>query len=400
MERLLTLKEFEAEWRTVLPPIRISLEGAPSPGDATAMAAAARRSDEEHDDPFDCSSLAIPSLQELVEKEAKKFVREWRDLDGRKVVLAGEEFSESHDPPDGDKPSQPLPKKRKRKVATRAGSGMPSWYDHPNRVRLPERFDYLCRHSSAQEAVEAAQEAAGSAGEATLERLHDANLRVLSLADPSSTTSYHSELWALFSRIPTANELESAATAIPTAATRDASAAANAGAGVVAPSLPRVRELFRACGWDRTRHPRRGRTSKSPGGGGDDADDRGCLLARLRLPDRHEAPPFSPSDVMAGAGAATATGPGAISGGTIAANSTNMVATIRFECWRSPSLLPSPSALPEYVRSRSGKKRSHRTFGSDTLLFSSRCAGVVKFDYCYLVGLRIAGCAQSASHVG
>jgi hypothetical protein len=396
MDRLITLKEFEAEWRNLFRHNnnnkRFSLEDAVGPFDGTvsananAPAAHASRRDATAarttaKDPFDCSALEIPPLHRLVEQEAEKFVREWRELDGRKVIMASapvdtdrnraattgtaaaapkdlgtspKEEQESHQefPP----APQLVKARNKRKVKE---SGLPSWYDHPNRVRLPLRFDYLCRHSSARDAVAAAvaaverstaasfsspphQSATRNLEEdeedrAALER--EDNLRVLSLTDPSLTTSYHEELWRLFSRIPAASELESA---VIGGATADESSSSSSSSSLF---LPRMHRL----GTSSLVDPQlRGTTMKAPSSAVKQ-DSRILLLERLRLSERHAVPPFSLSELMAGLVAARDDDTSAMMTNTIDGNEAS---TIRFECWRRTSALPpttSPSVFPEYV---------------------------------------------------
>jgi hypothetical protein len=67
------------------------------------------------------------------------------------------------------------------------------------------------------------------------------------------------------------------------------------------------------------------------------------LLERLRLSDRHEVPPFSPSEIAAGGTRDDAR--------SARRMESYAVATIRFECWRGASDFPPPrpSVLPQYV---------------------------------------------------
>jgi hypothetical protein len=302
-------------------------------------AAAPARTSEE--DPFDCSALEIPSLHGLVEREAENFVAEWRELDGRKLVVAATTTaSAADDAAAAEEPPSPPNAKKKRRVKD---SGLPSWYDHPNRIRLPLGFDYLCRHSTPQEAVAAAAGAAAAVGttaapqsatrdseegRAAAAPQHDDNLRVLSLADPSLTTSYHAELWALFSRIPSASELESEATG------GDSSDEASP------PFLPRMRRLRSSCLLD----PQpRATSAKTLLAAKQDARSPLLLLERLRLSDRHEVPPFSRWEIAAGGTRDDARAAPRLE--------SDAVATIRFECWRVASDLPPPrpSVLPQYV---------------------------------------------------
>lgn len=105
-------------------------------------------------DPFDCSQLQIPPLDELVRQNATHFVERWRDLDERRII-----------------PQQQEPK----------------WYIQ--HIRLPRGFDYATRESMPSEE-------------------NDDGDRVISLQDPEHTLSYHRELWKLFAEIPTAEQIE------------------------------------------------------------------------------------------------------------------------------------------------------------------------------------------------
>lgn len=174
--------------------------------------------DELENDPFDCSSMKIPPAFGLVEDAIQGYVDEWRELDERKVVNQGE--------------------------------SMPKWYE--KHIRLPDNFDYESRNPQAPED--------DGKGE-----------RVLSLEDPSQTLSHAQELWKLFHRVPTVEELEARAT-------KD-------------PKLEHMRALL---------NEQMEQTSNA------DA----LALSRLRVCDRHQFPPIFLSD-REGA-----------------------VPTIRFELWR------------------------------------------------------------------
>jgi hypothetical protein len=232
MERL-TLKQFEEQWKALLTQkltmnqVKVSVDG-----------------ESADDDPFDCSSVAIPPTRALVEHQVAQFVDEWRELDERKISTKTD--------------NNPYHKK----VAC-AENGTPRWY--ANRVRLPPNFDYATQQSQPPPPPPPDE------GE-------DDGYRVLSLKDPTKTTSYHQELWNLFARIPTADQVE-------TEAIRNS-------------NLPRMERICKELHQQQQQ--------------------------RLRINDRHEAPP--------------AASPGGPSSAT--------TATIRFECWKGQT---KQGSLPEYV---------------------------------------------------
>lgn len=101
-------------------------------------------------DPFDCSGLTLAYIHDQADRIAEDFARRWRTLDHRKII-------------DGERPQ---------------------WYQR--RVRLPENFRLD------QKPVENP----------------DSDERVVNLDNPEETLSYSSELWKLFEKIPSADELE------------------------------------------------------------------------------------------------------------------------------------------------------------------------------------------------
>jgi hypothetical protein len=120
------------------------------------------------DDPYSCKHLRIPSSQELVDMVVDDFIERWRALDQRKIIAT--------------EPAKP------NEGSTENTLSLPKWYE--KHVRLPEQFDY----ASVQE-----------------QPPHDDGFsgdRVISLVDPTATTSYHTELWKLFADIPTRQQLE------------------------------------------------------------------------------------------------------------------------------------------------------------------------------------------------
>ena len=195
MQRLISLNEFEREWRTALAltgPTSCSNLQQQYPGSVLPDG------DGEHaEDPFDCRSLMIAPTYTLINEVVAQFEEEWRELDERKIIVNSnvESFAPhashttEHQPtdkqaPDEDETSRPT------KMA-RSQEKLPKWFT--NRVRLPEQFDYASKRSSPPPD----------------DGLGD---RVISLLDPTQTLSYHAELWELFNSIPTAREIEATAT--------------------------------------------------------------------------------------------------------------------------------------------------------------------------------------------
>jgi snRNA-activating protein complex (SNAPc), subunit 3 len=138
----------------------------------------------EEDDPFDCSDLRFPSVAGLVDDAAAAWVQEWKELDERKIIF-GQGMNANSNEPNGNEPAAA--------AAAAASRKRPYWLD--KHVRLPEHFDYATRQDGPPPSTD-----------------NDDNVmnddRVLSLHDPTKTTSYHAELWKLFASIPTAKQLE------------------------------------------------------------------------------------------------------------------------------------------------------------------------------------------------
>jgi hypothetical protein len=144
----------------------------------------AARSTPDATDPYDCSDVKIFPINEIVDRVASEAVREWRDLDGRRVAAGFGTLSPASSGVAGT-PSSPIDFSKQPSAQQKMAP--PAWYE--NHVRLPERFDYA---TSLQEAPE--DDGTGD--------------RVVSLQDPSQTTSYERELWKLFAQIPTKEDLE------------------------------------------------------------------------------------------------------------------------------------------------------------------------------------------------
>lgn len=223
------------------------------------------------DDPFDCSSLTIPTTFHRVDEVTKGFVQEWRDLEGKKIINEGEPA---------------------RKVARTTNSNekaMPWWYG--KYVRLPEQFDYASRRPNPP---------------VTEEDENNDDDRVISLDDPTITTSYHNELWNLFYTIPTAELIDDEAFS--------------------GRKLPCMQQLYR----------------RVIGKGSDNF--KGRALSRLRMSDRHEYPPTQPTPL-------STDGAGGVAGGAHSQHQQllstgNYTTTIRFECWLSEL---KRGVSPEYV---------------------------------------------------
>jgi len=147
---------------------------------------------------------------------------------------------------------------------------LPGWYKRF--VRLPENFDYATRRSSPPTDDEG-EDQGGKSNED----------RVVSLEDPTKTRSYNAELWELFRRVPTLEQIERQLI-------ED---------GAVDKYMPRVCQLSRN---ELPTAVKRYHRSDAH------------AMGRLRMCDRHEypptqhAPPPSPPPPL--------------------------VATIRFECWK------------------------------------------------------------------
>lgn len=246
MEKL-SLKEFERRWGILLargPPDTIS-----------ATDGINCQQVDKQEDPFDCSSLAVPPTYDSVNSVALHFAEQWRDLDQRKVA---EGMLPQDQDGGGDSDENVTKKPRIEKL--------PYWYTNQH-VRLPEQFDYATRQPEPP-----ADDGLGD--------------RVVSLQDPSQSTSYHQELWKLFRSIPTAETLEKEA--------------------LQGARLPNIQALTQEMMEGAQGYPRLD----------------GHALSRLRTSDRHELPPYPPF-------------------------SKRDTATIRFECWRRQ---PKRGATPDTNR--------------------------------------------------
>ena len=239
MAKRMTLKQFEHKWRALLESDHDFFQDDISIGL------------NKESDPFTCASLEIPPSHTLVDHLADQVVEEWRELDERKIS--------SHK----DKGEINNLYQFHKKVACDQ-SGMPRWFVNPNRVRLPYNFDYTNQQSQPP-----SDDANG-----------DDEYRVLSLDDPTNTTSYHQELWKLFSRVQTAEQVE-----------------LNALNGARLPHMRQLREQLE-----------QGEASKKAN----------YWMGQLRVNDRHDVPPL--------------------------VSSSPMVSSIRFECWRKShqQLKPAP----------------------------------------------------------
>ena len=241
----------------------------------------------------------------------------------------------------------PTPAKKKKRVAMRQDTGMPLWYDHPNRIRLPHRFDYLCRHPSAEAAAAAASAAYGSNEDPTPAQGSlpvSGDPRVQSLVDPTLTTSYRAELWNLFARIPSAEQLrrhtcDDKDNGIDADDDDDDESADSSDSPVVEDTPLSLRRMRKLASWysgssylSSQQHQQKPKQQDQPSAG----DDSKCLWTRLRLSDRHEPPlPFPSSLSSLSSSSSRKDSPG-----------TELLTTVRFECWRGCAP-PSRSILPE-----------------------------------------------------
>jgi snRNA-activating protein complex (SNAPc), subunit 3 len=216
-----TLQEFISQWETVLSlqqhqplvssPSAWRLPQGTTGDDVGDDVPQMDKKDVVDDDPFDCRSLRVPPTHVLADAVADEFVEKWRALDQRKIVTdtgsgrnGGNLKSDEHDVDsetngsDVDENAMERTFKRQKisdEPQVLSLLSLPRWYE--KHVRLPEQFDY----TSTKRADDPPS-------------LHDPTDRdrVISLHDPTLTTSYHAELWHLFAQIPTAGQLDQAAT--------------------------------------------------------------------------------------------------------------------------------------------------------------------------------------------
>ena len=116
-----------------------------------------------NDDPFDCSDVAATSVFQKAEELIPSFVHAWKQLDERRDTAAS--------------------------MVEKTDNAGAWWFDR--HVRLPENFDYTTSKSTSPP----------PADDPTQDQ-------VVSLDDPTRTTSYTHELWKIFHSIPTSQEIE------------------------------------------------------------------------------------------------------------------------------------------------------------------------------------------------
>lgn len=149
MEEKISLKDFQQQWEKLI-----------RNEDAIATSTTRKRKQtpaekEDQEDPFDCSSICIPPNATILDILADKFSEEWKELDERRIAVSA---------------------------------------STEDSVCFPQNFDYATRLP---------------AGPPPEDPNGD---RIISLDDPTKQTSYHSALWDLFASIPTAEQVEAAAT--------------------------------------------------------------------------------------------------------------------------------------------------------------------------------------------
>jgi snRNA-activating protein complex (SNAPc), subunit 3 len=266
-----TLKEFVSQWEDILT-LRDSqssqshsLDWARSIGNNSKDSATSDNIDDgNEDDPFDCRSMQVPPTHVLAERVADDFVERWIELDQRKITKVphdipspdtdvANEYEGNEDNDGGSlyrQDSNPFKRQRRQLSAPPNATALPRWYE--KHVRLPEHFDYtseLLAHNPP-----------------SVNDITDYE-RVVSLVDPTITTSYHAELWHLFRQIPSADQLEILATT---------TAMSEEGDGIVPLSATRALQVEIETARQHTNML------------------DGHALSRLRMSDRHDALPMTP----------------------------------------------------------------------------------------------------------
>ena len=148
----------------------------------------------DNDDPFDCSSVMVPSEREAVDAVLDQFLPRWKDLDSRKV------------PP----PVDPTRRKKRVRFSHTVRHG---WQSH-TRLRLPEGFNIAdTQEPPPPPPPPPPDEPFHNEQETTL--LNDTaqapvppEEKVVSLEDPTQLLSYRQELWKLFQEIPTNRQVQ------------------------------------------------------------------------------------------------------------------------------------------------------------------------------------------------
>lgn len=150
MKRRRSCQESEATWKTLI-------------GLSPRVQAETTETDQ-HDDLFDCRSLAVPQTRTLVEDVLNDHTKKWKDLDHRKIVK---------DPP----PLKASENKLARAVRFK------------RQLDLPDNFDYETKLTAPP----------------TPGKNDDL---VIDLLDPTLQESHHQELWKLFSKVPTVETIK------------------------------------------------------------------------------------------------------------------------------------------------------------------------------------------------
>jgi hypothetical protein len=308
MEDKISLKESQRQWHILLQRVK-------DDSDVTAPRRPKRHFDEtrtadrythleDDDDPFDCSDLRVPSVAGLVDEMAPLYVQEWKDLDDRKIVGILAAMNENNHINTDSNMS------KERATTAVASRKRPYWFD--KHVRLPEHFDY----------------ATAQVGPPPSHADNDSSLngedRVLSLQDPTKTTSYHAELWQLFASIPTAQQLE-----------QDA---------IAGMRLPHSIKL---------------RNEMAKNGVNNKNRDELYGLARLRMSDRHGFPSSLASSSVPAPATCSSTNQAAklfSDPGVVEQSPSPPVGSIVFECWKRQlkrGCMPDPSrAVLEFLGSQ------------------------------------------------
>jgi hypothetical protein len=164
-------------------------------------------------DPFSCEELIIPPTLDLVKTELKQQLQEWQELDSRLVTSDSTKGSRKrkHDGLDDNDDNDDKNSKNDDDDQSDSGSEIIEqppvgsgdyagldWGWHANRIRLPDFFDYACKGDPPQPP--------GNIEQRSKRR------QVVSLEDPTQLLDYESELWKIFSNIPSLYDIESKAT--------------------------------------------------------------------------------------------------------------------------------------------------------------------------------------------
>lgn len=143
--------------------------------------------DDEIDDPFACDDLIVPSSKEIIEDVIDNTISEWKELDDRKIIISS---SSNNDGLEEDEQNHRVPKRMRR-------SG----------INLPKNFDYTTSSSSSCPTTTTTNTDDVDGDDEDNDESSEEE-KVICLTNPNSNLNYSTELYKLFSCVPTEEEIQ------------------------------------------------------------------------------------------------------------------------------------------------------------------------------------------------